>query len=234
VTTTVGRTDQPKVLLVGDSVGCFIGAALDERQVADGVVTLNRSRIGCPLVEAEHERYAEGHTDAPVSPACIDGMASTIAKFEPDVSVLLVGGPMVREYDIGNGSFVGPCDAEFAPWYRAGARRSIEALSAKGARVVVVSTVHPPDFIDIGPGIDVPAEYGRDVDCTNRLLREAVDAEPGTRFVDLDAYICPRGDCRTKVDGVTLRADGRHFQQEAANLVARWLLPQVLDGVSTR
>ena len=32
--TKLGRTKQPKVLLVGDSVGCFIGAALDERQVA--------------------------------------------------------------------------------------------------------------------------------------------------------------------------------------------------------
>lgn len=226
----VGRTKQPKVLLVGDSVGCFIGAALDEHQVADGIVTLNRSHLGCPMVKPRRERDASG-TEAPTYSACVDGVSSSLAAFEPDVSVLMVGGPMVNGYDIGGGRFVGPCDADFAPWYTAGARRSIAALSATGAAVVVVSIVHPPRFIDVGPGILVPAVYGRDVACLNRLLREAVAAEPGSRLLDLDAYICPGGECRTKLVGVTLRGDGRHFQGPAANVVAAWMLPRVLEGV---
>lgn len=228
--TKLGRTLQPKVLLIGDSVGCFIGAALDERQLATNVVTLNRSRLGCPMIAARRERDASG-TMVPVYAACVDGTASSIATFDPDVAVLLVGGPMVNDYDIGGGRFVAPCDAGFAPWYRAGARHSIEVLAATGAPVVVVSIVHPPDFIDIGPGVSVPAAYGRAVDCLNRLLRQVVDSEPTARLVDLDAYICPRGACRTKLDGVTLREDGRHFQGEAANVIAKWLLPHVLETV---
>jgi len=40
------------------------------------------------------------------------------------LSVLLVGGPMVNEYDIGTGEFVKPCDAAFGRWYEAGAHRT--------------------------------------------------------------------------------------------------------------
>jgi hypothetical protein len=231
----VGRLRQPKILVVGDSVGCFLGAAFDERQVAGGVVTLNRSHLGCPLVEPDRERDAGGNP-APTYRACIDGSAAVMAAFEPDVSVLLVGGPMVSQYDIGTGTFVSPCDAAFAPWYESGARRSIEALSVNGARVVVVTIVHPPRFIDVGPGIEVPAAYGRAVDCLNRLLRKAVASQPRARLLDLDAYICPHGTCRTKLDGVALRPDGRHFQGPAANVVAAWMMPRVLTlgGVATR
>ena len=46
----IGATAAPKLLLLGDSVGCFIGASLDINQVRDGVVTLNRARLGCPMV----------------------------------------------------------------------------------------------------------------------------------------------------------------------------------------
>jgi hypothetical protein len=140
---------------------------------------------------------------------------------------------MINQYDIGDGRFVRACDGDFAPWYRAAARRSIDALSATGATVVVVSVVHPPHFVDIGPGVSIPDSYGRAVDCLNRLLRQVVESEPRARFVDLDAYICPGGECRTKLDGVTLREDGRHFQEQAANIVAAWLLPRVLEGVHT-
>ena len=223
----VGRTRQPKILVAGDSVGCFIGAALDEHQVEERIVTLNRSHLGCPLVEALHERDAGGNP-APTYPACITGLGAAIDAFQPDVSVLLVGGPMVNEYDIGTGTYVGPCDAAFAPWYAAGARRSIAALSDSGAPVVVVSIVHPPRFIDIGAGITVPPVYGRDVECLNRLLRAVVASEPRARYLDLDAYICPGGKCRTKLDGIALRGDGRHFEGPAGNLVASWLLPRVL------
>ncbi|MDQ1466306.1 MAG: hypothetical protein QOH10_721, partial [Actinomycetota bacterium] len=134
----IGPIRQPKILLVGDSVGCFIGAALDEHQVDDGIVTLNRSQLGCPLVEAERERDSGGNP-TPTYRACVEGSGAAITAFDPDISLLMVGGPMVNEYDTGTGDFVGPCDAAFGPWYESAARRSIDALSKTGASVVVVS-----------------------------------------------------------------------------------------------
>ena len=138
-------------------------------------------------------------------------------------------GPYISEADIGGGNWVGPCDAGFAPWYEEGARRSIEGLAATGATVVVVTIVHPPHVVDIGPGIVMPASYGRDVECENRALREAVAAEPRARILDLDAYVCPRGECLESIDGVALRTDGRHFQGAASNIISAWLLPRVLE-----
>jgi peptidoglycan/LPS O-acetylase OafA/YrhL len=229
----IGSTLAPKVLLLGDSVGCFIGASLDINQVRDGVVTLNRARLGCPLVAPRRARSTD-HVAVPVYPACIEGQQAAVAAFDPDVAVLLVGGPYISESDIGGGKWVGPCDAGFAPWYAEGTRRTIESLSATGATVVVVTIVHPPHLVDIGPGIVLPAAYGRDAECENRALRAAVAAEPHARLLDLDAYVCPRGECLESIDGVALRTDGRHFQDAAANIISAWLLPRVLKLAGLR
>ena len=201
----------PKVLLLGDSVGCFVGAALDINQRPAGVVTLNRARLGCPLVAPSAARSIDGEP-VTVYPPCIEGQQPAIAAFRPDVAVLMVGGPDISEADLGDGQWVGACTAAFDAWYEAGARSTIEALSATGAPVVVVSLVHPPEMVDIGPGITMPPVYGRDVECENRALRRAVEREPRAHYLDLDAYVCPDGKCRDEIDGVALRTDGRHFQ----------------------
>jgi hypothetical protein len=88
--------------------------------------------------------------------------------------------------------------------------------------------VHPPDVIDIGPGISVPEENNKAVDCQNRYLQRAVNDDPNARWLDLDAYICPDGNCLTELDGVELRPDGRHFQGPSANIVSAWMLPRIL------
>jgi hypothetical protein len=217
----------PKVLLLGDSVGCFVGASLDINQRQDGVVTLNRARLGCPLVTASSAQSIYGE---PVTlyPPCIDGQQAAIATFRPDVSVLMVGGPDISDVDLGNGDYVGACTPSFDAWYEAGARTTIEALSATGASVVVVSIVHPPKIVDIGPGITMPPVYGRDTECENAALLRAVRSEPRAHYLDLDAYVCPDGKCHDDIDGITLRSDGRHFQGRAANLISTWLIERVL------
>jgi peptidoglycan/LPS O-acetylase OafA/YrhL len=222
----VGRTRAPKVLLVGDSVGCFVGASLDINQVRDGVVTLNRARPGCPLV-SPHAARLNGDPIT-VYPPCIDGQQSAIAAFRPDLALLMVGGPDINESDLGNGEWVKACDPSFDSWYEAGARQTIAMLGATGASVVVVTIVHPPKIIDIGPGLVTPPEDNRAVDCENQALRRAVSQEPRAHILDLDAYVCPDGKCADRMDGVALRTDGRHFQGPAANVISPWILDQAL------
>ena len=219
----------PKVLILGDSVGCFVGASLDINQRQDGVVSLNRTRLGCPLVTAEAARSIYGES-VTLYPPCIDGQQAAIAAFRPDVSRADGRGtrhqrgrsrqrrlrrrahPVLRR-----------------AWYEAGARTTIDALSATGAPVVVVSMVHPPKIVDIGPGIAMPPVYSRDVDCENAALLRAVRSEPRAHYLDLDAYVCPDGKCRDDMDGVVLRTDGRHFQGPAANIISTWILHGVLQ-----
>ena len=61
-------------------------------------------------------------------------------------------------------------------------------------------------------------------------LHQAVEEDghvAGARLADLMEYTCPGGQCRGRVDGVTLRPDGQHYTGPAATIVARWLLDQV-------
>ena len=162
---TPGRTAAPRVLITGDSVACFLGAALEIDQAKDGVVTLNRARVSCVIAAP---RRIDSTDTRPV-PACIDGQQAAIAAFKPDVAVLLAGGPEAVRYDIGDGKWVSPCDQTFDSWYAAGVRRTIQALSATGATVVVVTAAHPPKGI-----VGTPEDADRHVDCNNRTLRIVV------------------------------------------------------------
>ena len=100
--------------------------------------------------------------------------------------------------------------------------------------MVVVTIVHPPKIINIGPGIVTPPEYDRDVDCENQALRRAVRQEPRAHLLDLDAYVCPDGKCADRIDGVDLRPDGRHFQGPAANFISPWILDRALKQARLR
>src|SRR5262249_51636052 len=124
--------------------------------------------------------------------------------------------------------FVDACAPSFVSWYEGGVRAAIDALSATGARVVVVSVVDPPKRIDIGAGIEVPASYRHVVDCMNRAQKRAIASRPRARYLDLDASLCPGGTRHDTLDGVTRRTDGRHFEGRAATLVARWMMPRIL------
>jgi peptidoglycan/LPS O-acetylase OafA/YrhL len=215
----------PKILVEGDSVACFVGAALEINQAAEGVTVRNRSRLDCPLGSPVRINYPGDSSNPPR--ACADNESAALAALDPDVVVLYVGGPEGFGYDLGDGRWRGPCDASFDSWYEAAARRSIRELSANGATVVVVTMVHRPPA-DFGSDFKPPKDDNRHVDCDNRMLRAAVAAEPHARLLDLDSYICPAGHCRPSIDGITLRTDGVHFLKDGAVVVAAWLLPKVL------
>jgi hypothetical protein len=39
--------------------------------------------------------------------------------------------------------------------------------------------------------------------------------------------VCPQGRCRDEIDGATLRPDGLHFEGPGADVVVRWVAPQL-------
>ena len=67
------------------------------------------------------------------------------------------------------------------------------------------------------------------IDHWNKLLARYVKerADPGVTLADLNGYVSPKGRFTNTRDGVTLRYDGVHFNPDAAQLVFRWLLPQL-------
>ena len=88
---------------------------------------------------------------------------------------------------------------------------------AHGAKVAITTLAYPRYLF----AKDDPA-----TDCYNALHRK-VAAATGTQLVDLNAYICPGGVCRTQENGIVLRDDGEHYNGPGGRLVSRWLLQQV-------
>jgi hypothetical protein len=65
--------------------------------------------------------------------------------------------------------------------------------------------------------------------CLNDQYREVADERDDVEIIDFASEICPSADrCLTEIDGVDLREDTVHFRGDAAQLVARWIAPQLL------
>ena len=70
--------------------------------------------------------------------------------------------------------------------------------------------------------------------CTNDVVRSVAAAHPGVRVVDLAEWTCPQWpSCRDEADGVLLRSDGVHFNDEGATVVASWMVPQLIDAAGS-
>ena len=61
----------------------------------------------------------------------------------------------------------------------------------------------------------------------NLLLREVVDAHPGTMVLDLNRKLCPNGTFTWDVDGVQVRSDGVHLTQQGVQWLTPWLVQQL-------
>jgi peptidoglycan/LPS O-acetylase OafA/YrhL len=120
---------------------------------------------------------------------------------------------------------VRPCAEPYNSIYVRGLRSEVARLETTGATVVITTQAYVR-YVVAGGGFGARALSDRAVDCNNRLRRE-VASETGARLVDLFAYVCPHGACRTEQNGVVLRPDGLHYEGRGGEIVARWLLDQV-------
>jgi hypothetical protein len=109
------------------------------------------------------------------------------------------------------------CTEPYTSLYERSMRDEIAILGARGAKVVLTTEVYPRYLF---------AAEDRPTDCENKIRRKVATAT-GVQLIDLNAYICPRGHCREKPNGVTLRIDGEHYEGPGGQIVARWLLDQV-------
>src|SRR5690606_1406530 len=98
---------------------------------------------------------------------------------------------------------------------------SIELLASTGA---VVDLVTAPTA-DIPPRD--PEVFHQRQRCINDVIEAVAEESPYAASIDLAEHVCPDDDCRTRVDGTNLRADGLHFSGDGALLIARWLAPRL-------
>jgi hypothetical protein len=98
-----------------------------------------------------------------------------------------------------------------------------------GYRPVALVTVgchHVPDS-GLSPDPPIINDESRVRWLNDVLTRYASHSGGRVTLLDLHGFLCPNGYAATR-DGVVLRSDGLHFSQAGAEVVWRWLGPQLL------
>jgi peptidoglycan/LPS O-acetylase OafA/YrhL len=209
-----------RLLVLGNSVGLFLGEAFKALDADPPVTAVNRSKAGCIFPDAEDTRQPDG-SPLPDAVPCTPGWREDIEAVEPDVVLLALSAPVLGAESRHDGAWVAPCTPAYDRWYADALRQLAREVEAAGARLVVAGPAYSQIIGTTEAALD-------QADCLNRVDREVADTDPTVEFVDLGGWTCPTRDtCRQEVDGVTLRPDGLHFRDEGGVVAARWLLEQI-------
>jgi lysophospholipase L1-like esterase len=151
-----------------------------------------------------------------------------VAAFKPDIVVMLVGGQDAFDRRI-NGQvikFDTPAGASLA---ESDEKEAVKLLSARGARVVVLTT---PYYVLGWPQkvqVDRSPLYKPWTDMYNGYQRTVVKQAGGkVAILDLNRLLDPAGVWTDTVDGIQVRTfDKCHLSTAGSNFVAQWLTPQL-------
>jgi peptidoglycan/LPS O-acetylase OafA/YrhL len=210
----------PSVLFFGDSMVAAIRDGLEETGEELEVAFAASSHIGCSVGGREFRPDSVLDTEPRVA-SCAEWLASlpSIAQYvQPDVIVILRNG--VRPPSETTGLEV--CGEQYRQWFYDEAVAEIEAIAAVSAAQIVITTYSYPRYLG-----DIKPDEDREFDCINEVLRDVV-AETGVALVDIAGWVCPTVDtCKSRVDGVSLRPDGYHFEGDGAAVMLAWLTEQL-------
>jgi peptidoglycan/LPS O-acetylase OafA/YrhL len=213
-----------RVMVAGDSVAYFLAQDFQKLRTDPPLAVFNEGILGCQFLPVPlnatgttrakfHDTYGS-HTQR-AFPCNHDWEARAVKAFDPDVVFWVVSNPV--DALLSPDGWLDACSAAYASAYHRTLSRAVATYGSEGAKVVITTAVYPRY-----PG----AAEDRPTDCEN-VIRRRVAASTGAQLVDMQAYICPGGKCRTKQDGVTLRVDGEHYKGPGGRLVATWLLNEV-------
>jgi hypothetical protein len=220
----------PKLMIVGDSVGGTVGLGIQDMGAASGLTVWNRGRLGCGLFY--DGSIIEGGEVTPVDPECNWRVTwpDQLQEFKPDVVMMLVGAWDILDRDI-DGHIVKFGSVEYDTSFLHQLDDATNLLASTGAKVVVLTT---PFFsrpeLPIQTGRQWPEYDPWRVDRINSLYRNFLASHAGRyELIDLNRFVSPNGKFSDTLDGQVIRGDGVHFTAVGQQVVAKWLVPQLLD-----
>jgi hypothetical protein len=224
--------DALRVMVVGDSVSWFVGRGLERwGREQGGLLVWNTGTLGCGVARGGEIVLSTG--PEPVEPVCNaweERWTSQLEDFDPDVVVVLTGlwdlaDRKLPEWDDFHHVGEPVADDFLVAEYRA----AHELLSSRGAGVVWLTAPCYADRILPGPLADTNAlrpERTRWFD--DEVLPRFAAATPAVELVDLAGFVCPDGVFTQEFGGLEgVRPDGVHFSDDAAALIAEWLVPHL-------
>jgi len=208
----------PRIMIVGNSVAFLLAPGFQRLAVNPPLAVYNAGVLGCvfPPDIIRPPAQVNGN-ELDLVPCHPSWEAEVVKAFRPTVALWImptrgwIGGTY-------QGRQLQGCSPAFDAVYENDLRREITRLGANGAKVVITTSAYSRRVAVVND----PKED----DCENQLRRN-VAKEMHAQLVDLFSFVCPNGQCRAKVDGVTLRPDGLHYDGRGAEVVAQWLLDQI-------
>jgi peptidoglycan/LPS O-acetylase OafA/YrhL len=208
----------PVVLVVGDSVGFALAEeGLVPQQATLGLTTVNGAEVGCTLMREIGVVPPPGEA---LIRKCSDQWQPLLYEYRPDVVVFLFGAFGGLSATPVDGQSVYPCQEAYDERWRERVEEAVAMFESAGA---VVDLVTSPSGLLLEGRATLDERQG----CINEVLREVAADSPDASAIDLAEWVCPEGRCREDVDGARLRPDGLHFTGAGAEVVARWMAPQV-------
>jgi len=206
----------PRVMLIGDSIANSLATGFYATQAKTGIAFQDASNEGCGIMPRSERHQSYGHCAAERN-----RWGPHLEAFQPDVVALLLSpfDGLSKQVDQGTGNLA----QEWENDYRVALQDAIDELSARGARVMLLTL---PYFRS---GVLDTADQ---VDDLNRVAT-TVARENGDRvtLVDLNSFLSVDNDYSREIDGVQVRSqDNVHFTEEGARFVSAWLAPKLVQA----
>jgi peptidoglycan/LPS O-acetylase OafA/YrhL len=209
-----------QVMVVGNSVGLFLGKGFQEVEADPPVVAFNRGVVACNFPFPQDMRLGDGTPWPDGLIDCAETWEADVERLRPHTVVIALSDTNDSEF-LHDGEWTHPCTPGWDDRYRVALDDAVRRLSRHGATVAIVSAA----YNDIP---NAPVARLERTDCQNAVNAEVAAANPDAVLVDLAGYLCSApGVCRDEIDGVELRPDGLHYMGEGAEVIARWILDEV-------
>lgn len=218
-----------RVLLVGDSAAFTLANSFPFDEMRPRITLEAHGVLGCGVVVGRPYAGGQALSRDPKCPTVFDKWREAVARFDPQVSVAMLGAWEVLDHEV-DGRRLRVGTDEYRRYLLDRLDKGIEILSEGGRRPVALLSVpcfgRSPTAVDPRVG-DVRSD-GTRTDWVNGVFREAASAHRGSvTTIDLASFLCPGGRLQEERDGVRLRPDGVHFSDSSGAVVWRWLAPQL-------
>jgi peptidoglycan/LPS O-acetylase OafA/YrhL len=229
---TGGATSAPiQVAVLGDSVALTMEVGLLREGPASGLSVSNMARVGCGFLPGDEELMAYGNWSAEKADDCRQWRStwsSQVDALQPDIVVFLFGPWDTLDLKVG-GRVLEVGSPEWHDYALEELGHAVDVLSARGAEVMLLTCpcLKTPN-LGLGAAVYDRWSSGPYVDELNDVYWEfARRHEDQIVIADLNRFVCPEGEHTDVTNGI-------HFTAEGADVVARWLAPQIIAAVEGR
>ncbi len=204
-----------RIMVTGDSVGWSLAWAASAGGLIPSIEISNRALVGCGILPADAVRLYRDGPPEPYAALCQDTVEAQVLGLaeQPDVVLLWVGAWEVMDHRLGKTDLrVG--SRSYARVVERALQERLDLFRAAGVPTVIPLVT----CFDASPRYTERLDRGR-IDWVNARIRAVISRNRGwVRAIDPGPVLCgPDGQARrTNEAGVVMRADGAHFEADAA------------------